>query len=243
MAFLILPDEGPVSLLYFDAIRIETHEIGSIVTRNPVERGAPITDHIQDEPDSLTFEGIITNSPLYPDGLKNRGVIADLLLDVKKDPAYLEFSLGGLIGAATNFFMDLFRAPEGPFIASGALQFPIPFDAILETQADLDAIKRAKTTCSVTTLSKSYSNLVLEHCTHTRDSFGHAIFACTFRQVVIVSSSTVDAPLPKEPRGSPAAAGGAAAGKTPPAQDFAELARKFKAEHPALAAAVGLGGF
>lgn len=47
-----------------DVAQDEVHEWTNEVTSNPVEFGAPITDHIQPLPDQLKISGVITNSAI-----------------------------------------------------------------------------------------------------------------------------------------------------------------------------------
>lgn len=48
----------------FDATLDEAHDWTHEVTQNPVETGAPVTDHVYAMPDKLRLTGVITNSPL-----------------------------------------------------------------------------------------------------------------------------------------------------------------------------------
>lgn len=48
-----------------DATLDESHDWSNEVTSNPVETGAPVTDHVIEKPDKLTITGLITNSPLH----------------------------------------------------------------------------------------------------------------------------------------------------------------------------------
>lgn len=50
--------------LEFDVAPSETHNRAWKVTDNPVERGAPVSDHIDADPATLTIEGVVTNSPI-----------------------------------------------------------------------------------------------------------------------------------------------------------------------------------
>jgi hypothetical protein len=50
-----------------DVMSDEAHEWANDVTENPVELGAPVSDHIQQKADKLTITGMITDSPLDPD--------------------------------------------------------------------------------------------------------------------------------------------------------------------------------
>ena len=42
----------------------EQHQFGSKVTQFPVEDGSVMSDHIQNEPDKLTLQGFVTDSPI-----------------------------------------------------------------------------------------------------------------------------------------------------------------------------------
>jgi hypothetical protein len=51
-------------LLELDASVSETHEFSNAVTHFPIEDGSDITDHIKLDPDKITIEGFVTNSPI-----------------------------------------------------------------------------------------------------------------------------------------------------------------------------------
>ena len=53
-----------VLLLELDASISEGHSFTNSVTRFPVEDGSDITDHIKIEPDQISIEGFVTNSPI-----------------------------------------------------------------------------------------------------------------------------------------------------------------------------------
>ncbi|SEQ64626.1 hypothetical protein SAMN05216522_10518 [Rosenbergiella nectarea] len=59
-----------VGNLEFNTIDSETHDWKRDVTTNPVENGAPIADHIIDQPDTLSITGMISNAPIL--GLVNQ---------------------------------------------------------------------------------------------------------------------------------------------------------------------------
>lgn len=52
--------------IIFDIITSEEHSIENNITSNPVEAGADITDHIQQQPRRLSVTGLITGAPIYP---------------------------------------------------------------------------------------------------------------------------------------------------------------------------------
>ncbi len=56
--------KGKIHNITLDAELTENHNFASQVTRYPVENGADISDHISIEPESVSIEGIITDSPI-----------------------------------------------------------------------------------------------------------------------------------------------------------------------------------
>lgn len=70
VTILTTPTTRPkVGALVFDAILSEGHEFSMSVTQFPVEEGAPITDHVRQEPAKITLEAIITNTPIKAEKL------------------------------------------------------------------------------------------------------------------------------------------------------------------------------
>lgn len=55
------PEIGMVKLSLAES---EQHQFSSRVTQFPVEDGSAMSDHIQNEPDKLTLQGFVTNSPI-----------------------------------------------------------------------------------------------------------------------------------------------------------------------------------
>ncbi len=56
--------DGGFASIDIDATLDEKHEWKVEATKNPVEEGAPITDHVIEHSDKLSISGTITNSPL-----------------------------------------------------------------------------------------------------------------------------------------------------------------------------------
>lgn len=54
--------------LELDATLSAEHGRSAQVTQYPVERGAPISDHIQPDPDTVRIEGLVTNAPIGIEG-------------------------------------------------------------------------------------------------------------------------------------------------------------------------------
>ena len=47
-----------------DAVLDESHEWSAEATSNPVEEGAPVTDHVIEQADKLSIRGVVTDAPL-----------------------------------------------------------------------------------------------------------------------------------------------------------------------------------
>lgn len=55
-----------IEALELDASISEEHGATNAITAHPVERGVAIADHIRPEPETLTMEGIVSNTPVGP---------------------------------------------------------------------------------------------------------------------------------------------------------------------------------
>lgn len=216
---LIIPDSGPVSSVYFDATESETHTGGSLVTSFPVEAGANVSDHIRDLPKEFRCVAWVTETPIAPDTLKQRGVVGQKPLHFQLFEPPFSVTTGALFreigNAITSLFVD--PKPQSPITLTGLLQFFVPFNARQETKADLDAILAERTTCTVLTSIGSYDAMVMTRAETTVTADGeYAAYALDFKQIITATTRSVNAPVPKEPRGNPAAKAGA---KAPEAKD------------------------
>src|SRR5438132_10006682 len=92
-----------IDTLELDAAIAEMHSGANEITDHPVEDGADITDHVRVKPDTVTIEGIISNTPVvassarFEGGLETSeqngvlvvsGVGADTLDEARADSAY-----------------------------------------------------------------------------------------------------------------------------------------------------------
>lgn len=57
-------EPGKIGSLLLDANVNETHDYANDITKFPIESGSDISDHVRQEPERLTIEGFITNSPI-----------------------------------------------------------------------------------------------------------------------------------------------------------------------------------
>jgi len=57
-------EPGKIGSLLLDANINEVHDYANEITKYSIESGSDITDHVRQEPERLTIEGFITNSPI-----------------------------------------------------------------------------------------------------------------------------------------------------------------------------------
>lgn len=195
----ILPEIGlPI---FFDTILSETHSNVSELAEHPVELGADVTDHIRHQPESVTLEGVVSNTPTTPGPPGPVGsfpgagwTYQDIALQIPKYTPPLN-SLTNLAGAGLSALGSLLFG-EAPTVAR-LLTPPGPLDAISAVHNALTALERAGTLCTVFTSTKEYDSMALVGVDFPRDRKGSANFRVEFRRVNIVATATVAAPTPK----------------------------------------------
>ncbi len=82
-------------LLLFDATLKENHKSKNVITRQPVEKGVDITDHVRPEPDEIDLDAIITNTPIIAPGEDHTAAASSAyrtLLDLKNRATFLSVS-------------------------------------------------------------------------------------------------------------------------------------------------------
>jgi hypothetical protein len=199
-----------LGLQTFDAILSEEHDRSAIVTDHPVEQGTNIVDNVRPLPDRLQLEVFVSNAPVNsPDA--QRG---PLTLEIPH-PGQGSFLAGGLT-ASIGGALGLDGRP-GPTYSVNVDLFPGDTDYVAETYATLTQLQSTATLLSVLTPRATYSNMILESVKmHRNPGVGTgANFTLEFREVLIVTSSVVAAPLPSIPRGQSTAATGNQQTKTP----------------------------
>lgn len=163
--------------LRFDAVTTETHEMTAVVTEHSVEGRAAISDHKRPDPQRLTIEATVSNTPTG---------------DVVLPSGYASFSGGG--GTVK---------PQGPF---NTLQFDQSFDRVLDVFETLRRLAREPTlvTVSVSTGLTVYENMTVVSVNIPRDATDGASlkFTIDLIEVRIAETTTVDSPEPRETRGS-----------------------------------------
>ena len=204
------PLTDPASQLgqqHFDAILSEDHSRTTLVTEHPVEQGTAIVDHVRPNPDELTLECFVTNTPVYSTDAQ----LLPLTLDIPQpgqDSGLLSFLNGG-----TSALLDkglqligLQRAYPQQLTAN-VMQFEGDTDYVQNCFNTLTRLRNTATLLSISTPRQFYSNMILVNVRmrRSKDQGGSsgATFTLDFRQIRIVTSAIVDAPAPSIPRSTP----------------------------------------
>ncbi len=197
----IIPDNG--AEIDFDITVSETHVNATEVTDHPVEKGVNVSDHAKPLPITLSLVVEVSNTPRKPDD-KYGGSFQTSQLSLPSSP-----------GSSSPFVLAedaIAGALSGPANTSiQTLSFPAPFDKINDTHVALAALERSGGTSDVVTSTANYTSMILTKVSYEKTEAGSGSFSLDFKQILVVSSSTVSAPAPAEPRGKPAAAKGSQA--------------------------------
>lgn len=199
---VILPDlDTGLDPVFFDTVMTESPEFKAKVTAFPVEVGTNVADHVRPEPLEITFDGVVTMTPLD-------GPTPPTLLDV---PSYTPppfSSVSNAIGAGIDAIKDLLFGGPPPIVVS-AVAFPVPFDPVSDTESLLEDIVNAGAKCTITLTTGDFDSMVLTSVKRTREDPGEATFTITSTFVRQASSETVAAPKPLLPSGANAKSMGA----------------------------------
>lgn len=66
--------EGATVVLEIDVTPTEGYESSAEVTKHPVDQGGAISDHVRANPDTLSIEGVISNTPVRIPASQTRGL-------------------------------------------------------------------------------------------------------------------------------------------------------------------------
>jgi hypothetical protein len=209
-------------VLTFDVVRSEMHEISSEITEHSVETGVAVADHVRPNVDKVVLEVFVSNTPINsPDA---DYVPRVLELDQTGPSGFLP---GGLAGLLNQGLIAVGLRNPGP------TQFTVNVDVF---NGDIDYVETTYTTlrmlrdtATLITLHTSrapiYENMILESFRDSRDaSTGTgANFTLNLRQIRIVASQIVAAPLPAKVASTPVASKGKKDTKKAPAPDRSHL--------------------
>lgn len=185
------------NVLEFDAVTSETHEGISEITEHAVETGAPISDHKRTKPRRLTIEALVTNTPLGA-------------------PPPSGFDSGTPVTAEVRA-EEIGESTEGQRPRANVVVFSAAFDRMVDVFDTLDALRSGDTFVTITTRVRTYENMQIVAVTSPREpEDGDSIrFTVECVEVRIAETRTVDAPVPREPRGARTTDRGAREGSEP----------------------------
>lgn len=78
------PQAGRIGSLQLDATISENHVATAQITNEPVEQGSNISDHIVNDPEEITIEGFITNTPVTGGFGNNTQAAFDTLFQLRE---------------------------------------------------------------------------------------------------------------------------------------------------------------
>lgn len=190
------------TLLYFDAVTSEGAEHSATVTEHPVESGSDIADHVRDGLDTVTLEVFVSNTPTRDVNGLYGGSIESVELKVPKFERPVPLTPGGLMSAGIDTIKGAL-SPEEPWKAQ-VLKFSSKFNAVKDVLTMLDEWKKAGMVGSVITGWKLYPSVVITRVSPSRNSStgDGATFAIEFKEIRIVESKMITAPIPTEARGA-----------------------------------------
>lgn len=189
--------------LHFDVVLVEDHERDSEVTDHSVEQGVSLTDHVRPLPDTITLSTFVSNTPIN----SRDAQLLPLTLDIPQ-PNQGGLLAGGTTALAGNALLQLGIGNRNPTtITATVQQFPGDTDYVQLTYDNLTALRDAAILITVATPHQVYTNMIVKRIALHRDS-GTGTggeFEIDLRQIRIVSSSIVDAPLPSLVQATPLA--------------------------------------
>lgn len=182
------PNGGASGSFTFDLVVTELHERDSQVADHPVESGINITDHTRPDPDHVTLDVFVSQSPLNVEGSQLEHVVLNL-------PAQpIPLALNGVPWAG---------ASSGP-VTVNAQVWTMPSagkNYVVDAYSLFTWLRDNAILITLITPAAYYQNMLLKKITKRRDK-GTGIgasFALEFREVRIVSTTLTDAPKPSQP--------------------------------------------
>ncbi len=163
-------DDGTLERVTFDASVRESYESSGEATEHAVERGAAVSDHVKPNADSLTVEGVVTNTPILAPGNQADGVTGDVR---------------GLSIAAGN-----------RTVTANVLQFSSTFDRVRTVDALLRTLREAGTLVKVYTGLRVLEDVLIVRYTPERSAEnGNALhFTLDLKRLRIATTQRVAAP-------------------------------------------------
>lgn len=131
--------DGQNVSISLDVVPSENHQISSSITDHPVEEGANVSDHARPDPDILTLECVISNTPLGASADPNRSQNAWVALRGLRDRGALVTVVTTLGRYESMEIQSVSVTRDAP--TYNALSFTVTFKKIRVVQNRLTSVK------------------------------------------------------------------------------------------------------
>jgi|SRR6185503_3872212 len=187
-------DTGQTYNIALDATTSERHASPATITDHPVESGANTSDHIRPEPETLSLQGVVSNTPIllptdHTDGASKIQVEVEGVGPSVRVPLPIA---GALIG----------NIPLPGLTPKGhVLGFSPDFDRVAAVYEELLKIRNSGTLVGIITTLREYENMGIAMIEVLRDANSGNILALSLEFKEVQFGSTEEVPVPIIPRG------------------------------------------
>jgi hypothetical protein len=185
---------GSLVSIEFDVLISETHTLASTVTDHPVEKGAPVTDHVRAKPREIAFQAFVTNFPIRVPGSNLDGTKGGVDTLTVEYPVKGKLPVGipgvGAILAATGALDTTEKAK------ATTLQFDGPVDRIRSVFSELETLWQGSTPITIESSLGTYEDMQIVSLQAPREAKDGSsiVFAFSAKAVRYVETKTVKAP-------------------------------------------------
>lgn len=168
---------GALNAVIFDAEISSKHESSAEVTDHAVERGQDVSDRVRPNPDTVSIEAMVTNTPLAAPPSQAEGITAS--------------------------FQAVQLVAEGRQISVTVLRFSERFDRARSVDAVMRALQKSGTLVRIHTSLRDYEDMAITRFTADRDAATASALPVVLeaRAVRLVDTQLVQVPEPVERRG------------------------------------------
>ena len=180
-------ENGETFFIELDAAISEQHNADNTITDFAVEKGANISDHVRPQPETISIEGRVSNTPIYlpkdhVDGAQERRQAVQ--------------------GRAPNARLQLLGPlrvdiPTGPQPSGSVLAFTPEFDRVRSVDNEFMRLRAKGTRLTVDTTLRKYVDMVIESYSVQRNAqLGNTLaFTIGLKRVRFGKTETVPAPV------------------------------------------------
>lgn len=195
---VLYTERGEIKAVVFDATVRELHQHSATATNHPVESGAPVTDHVKPEPDQLSVDVHVTNTPIISpnvDGANGEVRSMNVQTEARSQSKGAKVSREGNVTAAEYENNRL----QG---SAMVLQFGGGFDRVGSVYEVLARLCKEGVDVTVVTSLRQWDSMLISRVSTPREAASrHAVtFQVDFQEVRFAETETVGTPEPLETR-------------------------------------------